>query len=462
MRELLRVALPLIASSGSQSIMVMSDRMFLTWYSEESLAAVLPAGMLNWTLISIAFGTCQYANTFVAQYEGAKQPERVAASIWQAVWLALAMGILFSLMSLAARPLFDWIGHDAAVIPLEAEYFGILSLGAVPAILSAALSCFFSGRRRTNVVLWVNLTAAATNIIFDYLLIFGAGPIPELGIRGAAVATVLGNVAAVVLYAALMLKKPMRDQYGTWRNRRLDRELFGRFLRYGLPAGLHLFVDIAGFTVFMLLVGRIGRNELAATNLAFNLNALAFCPLLGLGVAVSTLVGNRIGEGCPELAARTTWNAFLLSGSWMLMFAGIYVLLPDLILKPYAIYADEKIASLRDQIVVLLRFVAIYSFFDAMSIVFGSAIRGAGDTRFALVYSLSTGWSLMVLPTFILQIWYGGGLLLSWSFCTLYTIVLGLGFMGRFMAGHWKSMSVLEAASSPETGAQTLPESLSA
>lgn len=440
LRELLVVALPMIASSSSQTVAVVINRRFLTDYSEEALAAVLPAGMLSWTLISIVFGTCQYANTFVAQFEGAKQPDRVSASVWQAAYLAIVFGAILMLAGFFAEPIFQFIGHDPTVIPHEVEFFRVLAFGSIPQILAVSLSCFFSGRGQTAVLMLVNLAAALTNIVFDYYLIFGNGPFPEMGIRGAGIATVLGSTVSVLLYACLMFRPAMQRQYGTWQNRRFDEELCGRFIKFGLPAGLHLFADVASFAVFMLLVGRLGKAELAATNLTFNLNAMAFIPMLGLGIAVSTLVGNRIGEQRPELAVKTTWKAFALGGSYMLVFAAAYLLMPDLFL---GMYSEDRITLMRDQVTTLLRFVAIYSFFDAMGIVFGSAVRGAGDTRFALFWSLGSSWTLMVIPTALMLYFQRGSLLGSWSACTVYAVVLGLGFMARFMAGHWKSMSVI-------------------
>ncbi|MBM3968351.1 MAG: MATE family efflux transporter [Planctomycetes bacterium] len=446
LRELLRIAVPLIISSGSVSVMHLANRMFLTRYSLDAVAAVLPSGILHWTIISLIFGTVQYANTFVAQYEGAGRRDRVAAAVWQAIYLAVGGGVLVNLIALQAGPMFAAIGHEPAIAKLEGEYFGTLCFSSVPMLLTAAMTCFFSGRGQTRVVMAVNVIGVSVNVLCDYLLIFGNGPIPSLGIRGAGISTVVAQTVECVMLAWLFFDPSQRAAYGTTSNRAFDRELFRRFVTFGFPQGMHFFLDVASFAVFMQFIGRLGKTELAATNLAFNLNTLAFIPMLGLGTAVSTLVGNRIGEGRPELAVRTTWTAFKLSAAYMLTFAAIYVLLPDLILRPYfADSAEANSAAVRDTVVLLLRFVAVYCFFDAMGIVFGFAIRGAGDTRFALVFSCLTAWSLMVMPTAVSVTWYGGGLRSSWWFCTIYIIVLGLGFFARFLAGHWKSMKVIEA-----------------
>lgn len=446
LRELLRIAIPLVISSGSVSVMHLANAVFLTWDSSTSLAAVVPAGVLQWTLISIVFGTVQYANTFVAQYEGAGRMDRAAAAVWQAIYLAVVGGILLNLLALFAGPLFDAIGHDKEVAVLEADYFGMLCFSSVPMLLTAALTCFFSGQGKTRVVMVVNVIGVSVNILSDYLLIFGNGPFPRMGIRGAGISTVLAQTVECLMLAWLFFQPQQRATHGTWRNRAFDRELFKRFLKFGFPQGVHFFLDVASFSVFMLLLGRLGKVELAATNLTFRLNTLAFIPMIGLGTAVSTIVGKRIGEGCPELAVRSTWTAFKVSAAYMFLFVVIFVFLPDVILYPFKKYSDpQDFAALHDTVVELLRFVAVYCFFDAMVIVFSFAIRGAGDTRFALLFSCVIAWSVMVLPTWVSIKWFGGGLHACWWFCTIYIIVLGIGFFARFQAGHWKKMRVIEA-----------------
>lgn len=447
LRELTHVAVPLVLSCGSLSIMHVVDRIFLTWWSTDAVAAALPAGVILWTIMSIAMGKATYVNTFVAQYEGAQQPERVSEAVWQGIYLSLIWGGLLLLGMPFAETFFRWIGHTPEVQALEAEYFSILCLGAGPALLSTVLSCFYTGRSRTMVVMWVNLTSVLVNMLLDYCLIFGAGPFPALGIRGAAIATVSAHVSTLLLYLFIILARHEARRYGLFNHWRFNRELFVRLIRYGFPNGLLYFVDIIGFTMFIVLVGRIGKVELAATTIAFNLNSLAFVPMMGVGTAVMTLVGKRIGEGRPQLAVKTTWKAFAASAIYMLLFAVIYVGFPELLLRPYAPEVmTEDFLKVQQAAVVLLRFAALFSFFDAMVVVFGSAIRGAGDTRFCMFYTLITGWAVMVIPTFLVWMYADAAQKLfgSWTACTSYLAVLGIGYLIRFQAGHWKEMRVIE------------------
>jgi len=445
LRELVQVALPLVISSGSITLMYAVDRVFLTWWNPDALAAAMPASMVHWTLLAVPIGLALYTNTFVAQYDGAGRPDRMTAALWQAIYLALGGGVVLALLTPLASLIFQLADHTESVRRLETDYFQVLCYGSMPFLLSAALSGFFTGRGKTSVVMCVSLVAAVLNIGLDYVLIFGAGPFPEWGITGAAVATVSAQATTMVLYTVVLLRPEIRRRFGLFAHWRFDPKLFRRFVRFGLPNGTMFLADVAGFTVFILLVGSLGSEKLAATNLAFNINSMAFVPMLGMGTAVMTLVGRRIGEGRPELAVRTTWTAFGLASVYMLGCSVLFVFTPDLILLPYAAKADPvQFALVREHVVVLLRFVAVYVFFDAMIIIFSSAVRGAGDTRFPLVLTFIAAWFVMVLPTW-LAIEFGRLTLhVGWSACTGFIIVMGLGFLARFVGGKWKSMRVIE------------------
>lgn len=446
--ELLAVALPMVISSSTQSMMHVIDRVFLTWDSRESVAAALPAGILFWSFLSLPIGVVSYLNAFVAQYHGAGRPDRVSASVWQGIYFALVCGLLLAVPAYWSTDIFRLVGHPAEIWPKEATFFGWLSLGGVFALLPAALSCFFSGRGHTVVVLVVNSSAVFVNAGLDWALIFGHGSFPKLGIAGAAIATNLANVYATLCYIGLLGWYSWRGPYHFYSHRAFDWSLMRDLLRFGGPSGLQMFLDVAGFTAFIMIIGWIGPSELAATNIAFNLNSLAFTPVIGVGIAVTTLVGQRIGEGRPELAAKSTSKGFVLGGGIMLLFGFAYVVFPSVLLAPYALYAEgEDFSQTRDIVIILLRFVTLYSFFDAMAIVFGSAIRAAGDTLFSMMMTCACAWGLLVIPTYLSWKLYRPDLIVSWIWCSLYIIVLGFAFLGRFMSGRWKTMSIIEPAS---------------
>lgn len=142
-RSVLSIAVPLILSTGAWSILHFVDRMFLTWYSPEAIAAAMPAGMLNFTIMSLFLGTAGYVTTFVAQYHGSGQHQRIGPVLWQGIYIAVAGGILHLLLIPLAGPIFRFVGHEPLVQEYEIIYFQVLCLGATPAIASSAISGFF-------------------------------------------------------------------------------------------------------------------------------------------------------------------------------------------------------------------------------------------------------------------------------------------------------------------------------
>ena len=450
-REVLKIAVPLIMSTGAWSIHHFVDRMFLAWYSPEALAAAMPAGMVNFTFMAFFIGTAGYVSTFVAQYHGAKRNDRIGPAAWQGIYFAgLAGGLLLCMIPLAER-IFSLAGHEPAVRQLEVEYFRILCLGAVPSVISAAISGFFSGRGKTWVVMWVTMVATGTNVVLDYALIFGVWGFPEWGIRGAALATVIGSCISATLFLVLMTRPHCQEEFSTRSGWRPDGDLFRRLLRYGLPSGIHFMLDILGFTLFIMVVGRLGTVHLAATNIAFNINTLAFMPMIGFSTAAAILVGQRLGEDRPDLAAYSTWSVLHLTSIYMGSIAFCYVVFPKLFILPFGVRANpEDFAALSHTVTVLLRFVALYSLFDTMCLVFSGALRGAGDTRFVMVVSVVISWMVMVIPSYVAIIVFGKGLYVAWAFGTAYISLMGIVFLTRFLGGKWRSMRVIEQAPSEE------------
>jgi MATE family multidrug resistance protein len=457
------MALPLIVSTGAESIQHFIDRMFLTWYSPEAIAAAMPSGTLKFTITSLFLGTASYVNTFVAQYYGAKRYERIGPALWQGLYVALLGGVLHLCFIPLAGPFFRLVGHAELVQQYETIYFQILCLGTTPVIASAVLSGFYAGRGRTWPVMWVNLWAMLVNVVLDYALIFGYWGFPELGIRGAAIATIIANYAAFLVYLVLLSKPVYNQRYHILKGWRLEGRLFAALLRFGFPNGMQFFLDIAGFSAFFLFIGRLGTTALVATNIAININTLAFLPMLGFGITISVLVGQYLGSNRPDMAERSVYSGFHLTFLYMATMAALYVLIPELFIRPFAVQADaENFATIREMTIVLLRFVALYSLFDTLNIVFSFAIRGAGDTRYVMLWVATTALVVLVIPLYIALIVLQQGLYVGWTIGTVYVIILGIGFLFRFLGGKWKSMRVIEEASPPfpVVGSITAPTKL--
>jgi multidrug resistance protein, MATE family len=446
-KEVLRVAMPLVLSTASLTMMLFVDRLFLSWHSQSSVAASTPGGITYFTICSFFLGTAQYVNAIVAQHHGSGDKRACSRAVWQGILFSfLAAPIIIGLIPVGRWAL-DWSNHGPELIPLEKQFFSILMLGGMLLPLNAALSSFFSGRKRTTVVMWGNIAGNVANAILDYLLIFGKFGFPELGIVGAGIATAITGIVPTIYWTILFFSPRFQKEYKTRTSFGFDKRLFVMLLRYGLPSGTQFFLDISAFTVFVLLIGRLGEVNLATTNIVLSIEMLSFLPMVGMSIATSTLMGEYIGRGDHNLAEKSVHSALILALGYTTVLAVLYFLIPETFLSVFR-PPNENGTSFEDIISsgsVLLRLVAVYTFFDTMFIIYSGALKGAGDTKFAMWAQIAIAWIFFVPPVYFITEYFHLGLYAAWSWAVVYVITLGLVFLFRFRSGYWKTIDMIRA-----------------
>jgi MATE family multidrug resistance protein len=443
-RELLSLAAPLIVSQSFMTVQVFVDTVLLSWYDPRAMAASFPAVMWFWLPFGLLQVTAGYTSTFVAQYTGAGRPHRVGPAVWQGIYFAVFAGLLMLLLVPAAPFLIALGGHSPALQALEVAYLRCLAFAALPMLLIAAINGFFSGRGQTWTVLGIEAFGTAVNVALAFLLIFGRAGFAARGIEGAGWATVIGSGASALLATALLLRRSCRDHYGTASGWRLERELFGRLMKYGGPAGTQVFLDVLVWNLFVQLIGRLGEAAMGATTLTARLNMIAFVPMMGLGQAICILVGQRLGAERPDLAEKSAYVGLKWMFGYMSAIAVVYLACPNLFVSIFESGRDaEDFAAVAALVPGLLVCVAIYSLADAVNVTFSFALRGAGDTRFVTVATFCLAWPIMVLPTYLV-VRAGGSVYWTWWFATAHIFTMAGCFYLRFRAGKWKSMRVIE------------------
>jgi MATE family multidrug resistance protein len=242
-----------------------------------------------------------------------------------------------------------------------------------------------------------------------------------------------------------MMRPRYRQAFATLAGWRFDAPLFARLMRFGLPSGLQFSLEAMAFGIFLVLIGQMGNAALSATSIAFTVNMVALIPMVGLAQASSVLVGQRLGQDRPDVAARTAARGV----AWALVYTGVCALLfvaaPGPIVNSFRDPDANRWAVVSELVPVLLRFVALYCAFESVTMMVSAALRGAGDTRFVSLATLVAVWSVMVIPT-VLSRRAGHGLLMPWGFATAYVILLSLILFARFRQGRWRSMRVIEPA----------------
>ncbi|MDR3357551.1 MAG: MATE family efflux transporter [Desulfovibrio sp.] len=443
-RHVLGVGLPLMASTASETLMLFADRLFLSHYSVSAIAAALPAGSLAFAVQIPFIGVCGYASVFIAQHVGARQPQHVGAILWQSLWVALIAGVLLAVAGMyLAGSAFVMLGHAEHIAALESVYCRILLLGSFPVLLAASFSAFFVGLGRTKPVLVANLAGVALNIPLDWILIFGHFGLPEAGLGGAAIATLAGQTFSAILLGCLVFREGRGDCLAaSWRPKI---RLMLRLLRYGGPSGFNMFIDMAGFSWFILRLGRLGETALAASNIVLSVNMLVFLPMMGLNSAVSSLVGNALGGRNTEGAKTATASALHISLAYMTPLALSLALAGEWYM---AMFQPEGAAASSPEVrstgVTLLCYVAAYSLVDSCNIVYFGALKGAGDTFFVMLSLTAFAVFLLGLPVLALEQLGLASLHSLWTTLSIYVVALALLAWRRFAGGRWQNIRLVE------------------
>ncbi|RLD11610.1 MAG: MATE family efflux transporter [Chlamydiae bacterium] len=451
-RELLKVAWPLIMSTASYSIMHFFDRVMLTRYSDTTAAAATGAGILAFALISLFLGIAGYTTTFVAQYHGSGDKNMCSRSFWHGVYFSLACGLLYPF---TFRPIglwiFDYMNHDPDVLNAEKIYFGTLAFGAIFPLTSNSISAFFSGRGKTQVIMWVTISVACINIFLNYCLIFGNLGAPELGIRGAAIATVFSSFCGMFLYVILISRKNIRTEYNIFKNMAFRWSTLKNLIKYGGPSGISFSLDIMAFSIFVLLIGHIGRVQLIASNIALSINTLSFLPMLGFSMATTILVGKYMGMGDKNSAEKSAYSGVKCATVYMTFMGILFVLMPEVFFwffkgKGISSQMFAEIFGYGKWLLVMLAFLGV---FDAVNVTFSGSLKGAGDTWFTMWISVLASWLFFAPAVYLVTDVFKAGIFWAWGCFVMYVALLALFYWIRFSIGRWKKIDIKEKPKPP-------------
>lgn len=442
---LVRLALPLMMSAGFASLTLFTDRTLLYWHSETGASAAMGAGALYWTINCLPMGLLGYLSTFVSQYRGAGQPQRVGVAFQHAWVLAWLIAPIFLLLALLSPWFFKAAGHAPELAASEARYLAVLLLGGIAVLFYNVQSGLMTGQGRTTVVLAVDAIGACVNLVLDLLLIFGWGPFPELGVLGAAVATAISFwIKLPILLWIMQRDSQMRATYHLNQKAAWEYDMFRRLIVFGTPSGLQMLAEAGCFSLIMLQVGRLGELPMAATTLALGINVLAFVPMIGLGIGLGVLVGQHLTEGHVELARRTVRCALFLSMCYTGVFAIALGLFPVTMASIYAWGTPvERYETMQPLLVPLLRIIAIYCVLDGLQIVYVGAIKGAGDTWFVLLTTFVVSGGSVVAGLIIQEV-LGNSLMLWWYVIAAWVAAMALAFWLRYVQGNWVHKRVIE------------------
>lgn len=460
---LLTLAIPIIASMISRTVMNLIDFVMVTQLGTEAQAAIMPAGMVLFCIIGGGMGLLSTVSTYVSQSLGRNRPADCSSYAWQGVYLSLIAGIVLLPTWWLMPVIFGWAGHSPAVMQMENDYAQIGVLGIAPTLMSVALTNFFNGIHRPMIGLVSAVIANIFNIFANYALIFGHWGFEPLGVAGAAWATQAAALLQALLLLGWMLRPYYLKEYHSLTMWRPHWARMGRLLWLGAPAGFQFATDIVAFTIFtVVLVGRFGTVQLAAHNLAFKFLEMSFMPTVGLGIAITAAVGKAIGAGRPDRARRIVRWGTLYAMCYMGFIALCYVMLNILIRQ----FGPEPFRSWLTQdpdVIVwtskLLLFCAVFQLFDAVMIIHTSALRGAGDNHVPAILSLSLAATVFLTGGYFMTRWFPSWNILGpWTAVTVYICLLGVVMSLRWHYGPWEKIQLHQEDNDSSRGADNETE----
>lgn len=407
-----------------------------------ALGAVSVSMPLIFALLSLVFGMTMATTTLVSQYRGAGDEAMVRKTIGTSLILLGGSGALVGLVGVALRyPLLEMIATPPEIIHQSAAYLGVFMGGILGLFLFNTLGAILRGLGDAQTPLKALAVSTVLNIVLDGVFILGVGPIPQMGVAGVALATIISQSISAIWLVRWILRKTdlVRMERSYWQ---VDWGLARQIFKIGLPAGMQQVMVSFGMVTVTALINQFGPEVVAAFGAAQRLDQAAFLPSMSMGLAISAVVGQNLGAGKSErVSAAVRWGVGIAAGITGLVTA-VAVLKPTILMVLFT--QDEGVLTEGSRYLQIMGWSYIPT---SVLFILGGVMRGAGDTMAAMLLTLIALWGIRVPLAYAMAgsmgpsgIWYA----------ILISMVLGmLLHWGYYMTGRWKRRAVIASPPGP-------------
>jgi MATE family multidrug resistance protein len=421
-RELLRLAWPITVSMVSFATMTLTSTAFVAHLGADELAGVGLAGVVGFSLVCFGIGLLRGAKTLVSQAVGADRRDRIPELLGAAIGLAVALGAAATVAGQLIAPLLSALSASPRAGHFAAQYLAIRSLGATLVLLYAALREARYGQGDSRAPMRASLAGNAVNITLDTVLILGLG----WGVKGAAVATICGNVTELSVLAW-----PMRSDL---RGLRFGRGAVRDVWAQGVPNGLQFVMEVGSFLILTVMVARMSAVDAAAHQMVLHLVNVSFLPAHALAEAAAVLVGQAVGANKDALVSKVAKRTFAIGASYAALCVVVYAVLGAMITDAMS-SGDHALAARATMLVhVSLAFLIA----DAANVIARGVLRGASDVRYAAIVGIATSWFTTPPLAWALGIGCGLGAVGGWIGLAVEIFVGASLFWLRVVRGGWR------------------------
>ncbi|GKY90203.1 MATE family efflux transporter [Sinisalibacter aestuarii] len=437
----LTLGLPLIGSHMAQMAIGMTDTIMLGWYDVEALAALVLANTFHMVLFLFGSGFAFAVMPLVSAAAEQGDDTRVRRVTRMGLWISAGFALAVLPLLWFSAPLMKLMGQEATLAEGAQTYLRIMGWGIIPALAVMVLKSYLSALERARVQLLVVIAAAVANAGINYLLIFGNFGAPELGIRGAALASLAVQVISVLVLALYAVNRfpAHRLFHRIWRP---DWEALREVAAMGWHVGLTVLAEVGLFSFSAILVGLLGTVPLAAHGIALQIASISFMVPLGMSNAATVRAGRAFGRGDAPALRQGALAAFSLGLGWAALAVVLFLSVPALLVGAFLDPAEP----LRDEILAvgrgLLLMAALFQLADATQVIAVSLLRGMQDTRVPMMIAASSYWLIGAPAAWVFGIALGLGAQGVWL-----GLVLGLAAAAAMLGTRfWRSSGALTTA----------------
>ncbi len=439
---MLKLATPMVITTISFTIMQFVDRFMVSRLGTDALAAILPAGVVSFVPGAFAIGAMTSLNTFVSQSLGRGDKSICSNYFWQTIYMGVVyFAVVLATMWPAAPWIFKMMGQPPTVCAMEVIYLRIMLYAQMLAVINWASSQFFMGIHRPIITMYAALCGQVVNVACNYVLIFGKFGFPRLEIAGAGWGTFIGIGVIACINITVLLSSKINSTFKSRRTLNIDFGKMYDLLKVGLPAGFELMVNVAFWGVILFgLVGRFGKEALAATSAALAYTNVSVMPIVGISTALTAAVGKTIGQGRKNLATKQTSICLRIAFVYMGTIGICFLIFREPLMRFWT--SDAKVIEAGVNILICA---AIYQVFHAARIIYSGSLRGAGDTvwlaivsSLAAVIILGTGGVLMV------KFFPSLGPVGPWIAAAISMVAVGLANRWRFKSNRWMQIDLFK------------------
>jgi putative MATE family efflux protein len=394
LKEMLVIAIPISFQQLINASLNMIDVIMVGQLGEASIAALGLSNQVFFVLILLLFGTTSGMAIFTAQFWGKQEIEPIRKVLGMSIIATSLFALIFTLAAtLIPRTVLGFYTNDTEVIEIGAQYLSIVGLSYISVAIATSYIAVMRSIQLVRMTVIATVSALIFKTILGYMLIFGYGGFPALGVRGAAIGTASGWTLELILLLILvytqktpLAAKNLRTFFS------FDMPFFSRVLKTAMPAMANELFWSVGITTYNAIYAHIGTDSIAAVNVNATMEELGFVVFMGLGNACAVMVGNRIGAGKKDEAYETVRRVIILSVSAAWVVGLIVILLRDTVVGLYDLSpSGEHNVRMLMLMMACTLWIRMFNFST-----FIGALRAGGDTRFALVMELCSIWLIGV------------------------------------------------------------------